>query len=197
MQLGDQKVTAVKPGQPVAALEQSQGATLESVSPERSVGGTPATATALVAPDAGTDLSNGQVVHAAVDFAIDSTDSSSGTFSWLVRDQAAEPLVGLVFDAGSKQVMKKDAAGATTPTGQLYVPGGDYHLDIQVDINSHTWGAMLNGIWIIENESVPSGASFTDLAAVWIPAQGASQGGRMRFSHAHLSADTAPQAADR
>ena len=197
LQLGDQKVTAVKPGQPVAALEQSQGATLESVSPERSVGGTPATATALVAPDAGTDLSNGQVVHAAVDFAIDSTDSSSGTFSWLVRDQAAEPLVGLVFDAGSKQVMKKDAAGATTPTGQLYVPGGDYHLDIQVDINSHTWGAMLNGIWIIENESVPSGASFTDLAAVWIPAQGASQGGRMRFSHAHLSADTAPQAADR
>ncbi|MDB6116225.1 MAG: hypothetical protein JWO08_6, partial [Verrucomicrobiaceae bacterium] len=154
------------------------------------IGGSAASKQGFITADSETDLSTATAAHAALDFTIEAGAAATAeSFTWQVQDAAGKSLGGLVFDAATKTVLMQSADGSSVATGQMFVAGAEYHLDIHTNRTAGTWGARLNGVWIMEDAPLPAGTSFDRLAALWAPAEGESTGSRMKYSHASVKAE--------
>ena len=135
----------------------------------------------------------GSVITAKADLSIDSVPGTPETFSWAVYDRDQVPVFGLVFDSATGRVLSQTGGGETTPTGQVFLPGATYQLAMEIDYKRGVWGVSLNGVAIIENQKLTTAAmnsGFGDVSAAWVPAPGATQGGRMHYGRFSVSAAT-------
>ena len=138
----------------------------------------------------------GSVVNASVDLSIDTVPGTPELFSWTLFDTQAEPVFSLSFDAASGAILSQVAGAEASPTGQVFVPGEKYELEFEIDYAHSTWGATLNGAWIIENQPLPASAvenGFGDVGAVWVPTPGATSGGKMHFDNLKIESRPAQQ----
>ena len=198
-------VDGFKAGAPLAGqkewLVQGQAAGIESNTPVSAegasayVGGAGDGATATIAWLGAGEIAPGSVVNASVDLSIDSKLGTPELFSWTVFDTQAAPVFSLSFDGASGAILSQVAGAEASPTGQIFVPGEKYNLELQIDYATGTWGVTLNGAWILEQQPLPASAvenGFGDVGAVWVPAPGSTSGGKMHFDN--LSIESRPSA---
>lgn len=160
------------------------------------VGGVGDGASATIAWLGAGEIAPGSVVNASVDLSIESALGTSELFSWTVFDTQAAPVFSLSFDAASGAITSQVAGAEALPTGQIFVPGEKYNLELQIDYATGTWGVTLNGAWILEQQALPTSAiehGFGDVGAVWVPAPGATTGGKMHFDNLRIESVPAEQ----
>ena len=78
---------------------------------------------------------------------------NTASASWLLCNAARQPLFGLESKAGALNVY-----GQTNGIGQRLVAGEDYLLEFALDSSTQTWGALLNGEWIVRDQRIAAGA---------------------------------------
>ena len=78
---------------------------------------------------------------------------STASTSWLLCNAVRQPLFGLEAKAGALSVY-----GQAYGTGQTLVVGEDYRLEFALDSSTQTWGALLNGEWIVRDQRITAGA---------------------------------------
>lgn len=159
------------------------------------VGGTSRDSKATVAWLRTDGVPAGSVVSASVDLLIDTVPGTPELFSWTLFDAFGEPAFALTFDAASGAILSQVVREESKPTGQVFLPGSKYELSLEADYGTNLWGASLNGVWIVENQPLPSAAvegGFGDVGAVWVPAPGTTVGGKMHFDN--LSIESRPSA---
>jgi hypothetical protein len=62
---------------------------------------------------------------------------------------------GLAFDALNRTISVRNGTAELVRTGQVYVPGSDYDLEVKVDLKARTWGAQMDGVWLAEDVPLP------------------------------------------
>ena len=133
----------------------------------------------------------GSVVTAKAELSIDSIPGTPETFSWVVYDRNQAPVFGLVFDSATGRVLSQTGGGETTPAGQVFLPGTVYQLSLEMDCSRGIWGVSLNGVSILDDQPLSAAAissGFGDVGVVWVPAPGATLGGKMHYGHFSVSA---------
>jgi hypothetical protein len=159
------------------------------------VGGSGADSHATIAWLKSDGVAPGSAVSASVDLSVDTELGTPELFSWTLFDKSGTSTFALSFDAATGSILSQIAGQEASPTGQVFLPGAKYQLTLEADYGPGTWGAMLNGSWIIENQALPASAitsGFGDVGAVWVPAPGATSGGKMHFDN--LSIESRPSA---
>lgn len=160
------------------------------------VGGTSSDSKATVAWLKTDGVAPGRVVSASVDLSIETTIGTPELFSWTLFDRVGAPAFALSFDAASGTILRQTAAEEAKPTGQFFLPGARYELNLEADYGKGTWAASLNGAWIIENQPLPVVAienGFGDVGAVWVPAPGSFTGGKMHFDNLNIESRPSAQ----
>lgn len=90
---------------------------------------------------------------------------SDGSGQWVLGDSAHQAITGLTCTKGALSLAKTGDA-----LNQNLIPGAPYLVQMEVDTVHGTWGALLNGEWIVRDQSLPQGAVVAGLQSSLPPA---------------------------
>jgi len=87
--------------------------------------------------------------------------------SWVVCNASRQPLFGLHLDTATGELSASSLGTQTFVTGQTLVPNEKYRLQFAIDPIHHTWGALLNGEWIVQDQRLPAAAAVAGVQMQW------------------------------
>ncbi|MDB6120124.1 MAG: Immunoglobulin protein, partial [Verrucomicrobiaceae bacterium] len=87
--------------------------------------------------------------------------------SWTVCNAARQPLFGLHLATGTGALTVSSLSAQTFTTGQTLVPNEKYKLELVMDARLKTWGALLNGEWIAQDQRLPTGTPVAGVQVQW------------------------------
>ncbi len=115
-------------------------------------------------------------VTAALRFQYIPTSNTDEQASWTVCNASRQPLFGLHLATSTGALSVSSLSAQTFTTGQTLVPNEKYRLQLVMDPILKTWGALLNGEWIVQDQRLPTGTPVAGVQVQWSGAPVADTG---------------------
>lgn len=114
-------------------------------------------------------------ITAALRFQYAAAPGAEQQGSWVVCNASRQPLFGLHLATATGELSVSSLSVQSFVTGQTLVPDEKYRLEFAIDTAHHTWGALLNGEWVVQDQRLPPGVAVAGVQVQW--AGGADQNG--------------------